>query len=215
MTITLPETFRCLPLGCTLTRTSCGARHEAARAGPRPSAVPRATLVGAKGTCGVCEVGAAHARGERPDVSVASVFARIESKAKTEVGHMPMPAKMHKHNGHERSLKDWQESAENVHGLKLSTIRSRVVGMGMSIGAALAEPMVRKQARSTRGPAMKAPDTPPKRASAIGEVRTVAVGTCEHAALVLTRLGYVVEDAGVVPAGRVLVVREQATTVVA
>lgn len=57
------ETFRCVPLSCALTPRSCGRRHL--------EAVPFVNAVGQmrplSSTCRSCSVGAAHARGERPD----------------------------------------------------------------------------------------------------------------------------------------------------
>lgn len=80
MTVALPETFRCISLGCTLTRSSCGARHLTATCSRRwQSATPRAVTIAALRACSACEVGAAHARGERPDVTIASVVARAEA----------------------------------------------------------------------------------------------------------------------------------------
>lgn len=146
MTSAHPETFRCIPLGCTLSRESCGARHQAARTGPRPSAVPRMSLIGAKGTCGTCEVGAAHARGERPDVTIASVVARAtEAKAaKTEVVEMPRQ-KMITHEGVTKSLGQWARDA----GLDTETLRRRLKAGALGVALArLGLEAVRLEVRS-------------------------------------------------------------------
>lgn len=230
MTSTHPETFRCIPLGCTLSRESCGARHKAARrSGPRPSAVPRMSLIGAKGTCGTCEVGAAHARGERPDVTIASVVARAtEAKAaKTEVVEMPKIVK-HAHNGKTLTLKEWAQEPE-AKGLSLATLRDRVNSRRLTIAQALEEAPATSAAKPVRT-AKRAKVAASSKAAAVTKAKVATldehiakrrafiterradahvteIGSAEHAASVLKRLGYVVEDAGLVPAGRLILVR--------
>lgn len=65
MTDPLEVLFRCIPLGTTLRRRACGARHLRAELDVRgggKKGVPRMDC----GTCATCVVGAAHARGETP-----------------------------------------------------------------------------------------------------------------------------------------------------
>lgn len=139
---------------------------------------------------------------------------------------MPREAAKHTHNGKTLTIDEWLREPE-AKGLTKSALKSRIHGKGLSLSEALAMPRGRAQAKVT-APAGKPKRTARKRGDAtldehiakrakrepaIGQVPLVAIGSCEHAALVLTRLGYVVEDVGVVPSGRLLVVREQASVV--
>lgn len=67
-----PALFRCIPLGCTLTREACGARHLRSR---RPGERCVTRLLAA--SCRECGIGEAHARGERPDVPLVRLKAQV------------------------------------------------------------------------------------------------------------------------------------------
>jgi len=73
----IPETFVCVPQsGARLTRWACAQRHQRAL---RPGVAAVERLHGAE-ACRSCSVGAAHLRGETPDVTIASIVARVGEK---------------------------------------------------------------------------------------------------------------------------------------
>lgn len=229
----LPETFRCEPLSCSLTRAACARRHRTARGAKTwQSATPRVLTVAAMSACRDCAVGAAHARGERPDVTIASVVARVNG-TRSEEGVMPKVT-MIEHDGVTRPLSEWADQA----GLGRETLRKRL-SAGMSMADALtktpgrggrpkvAEPSKATQARreqrarakdtldatveatrGKRGPLPRLLDVARAKGVAVGgPARVVEMGSAVHAAEVLKRLGYEVEDAGIVPAGHLILVR--------
>ena len=67
------EVFRCEPLRCTISRGACAQRHVSTgrSAGQRRNPYP---------VCRTCEVGAAHAKGERPEVQLVTVQVRRSIK---------------------------------------------------------------------------------------------------------------------------------------
>jgi hypothetical protein len=125
----LPETFRCTPLACTLTRSSCAARHERAN---RDGRAGQERLHGGA-ACVTCEVGAAHARGERPDVSIASLTARREDD------EMPK-ATVIEHEGVTKTLGEWARDA----GLDTQTLRDRLKNK-WPMATALSRPVMSPQ----------------------------------------------------------------------
>lgn len=228
--IALPETFACPHItSLKVTRHGCASRHERAKNGGRvPGARTNERVVFAK-DCERCEVGAAHARGERPDVTIASTVARV-TETKNEEGVMPKVT-MIEHGGETKPLGAWADQA----GLGRETLRKRLAA-GMSMKDALtktpgrggrpkvAEPTKATQARreqrarakapldatveatrGVRGPLPRLLDV--ARAKGVAERAIVEMGSADHAAEVLARLGYDVEDAGIVPAGRLILVR--------
>lgn len=211
------ELFECPSIGGKprLTRTSCGQRHKAARRTAKPTRGPLVTPWLA--TCGGCEIGAAHARGERPDVTAAQL---VRSR---EVVEMSAKGQTYTHEGKTLTLGGWAREP----GVTLSeqALRSRVE-RGWTIADALATP--KGAPRPSTSPAKRrAPSkgTPKSVWKASPEQVTAAAERIEHraerslvedvratvasvpVAELLTRLGYVVEDAGLVPAGRLLLVR--------
>lgn len=121
-----------------------------------------------------------------------------------------MPAaKVYTHDGRTMTLRQWsEEPGPQKLGLSLDTIRKRVE-LGKSIGEAISQPL---------GPA-KGGSRPRKRLT-VEQVTAIAERLEQRAAEqvretltalspadLLTRLGYVVEDAGLVPAGRLLLLR--------
>lgn len=230
------ELFSCIPLGCRLTRSSCAQRHERAK---RPGVKGEARFYAA--TCRDCETGAAHARGERPDVDVAALVRREEVE-------VPKPGKVYMHEGQTLTLEGWAKTPEVAAlGLSAQAIRSRVEA-GWTVGDALTTPKgaprpstsapkkstkprdetPRKKPLVSPRPRKAPPEVVVRVAEAIeeraavpaparrriGDAPLVAEVRETLAALspveLLTRLGYVVEDAGLVPAGRLLLVREVA-----
>ena len=134
-----------------------------------------------------------------------------------------MPAaKVYTHDGRTMTLRQWsEEPGPKKLGLSLDTIRKRVE-LGKSIGEAISQPLgpAKGGRRSTRRgllPEVAAQvaetiETHVKRAKARRAAESDAVQASEtlpalSPAEALTRLGYVVEDAGLVPAGRLLIVR--------
>lgn len=69
------EMFACAVYSCRLSRSACAERHREASKSPREHTYGP-TLRWSR--CGECEVGAAHARGDRPDVDVAALVRREE-----------------------------------------------------------------------------------------------------------------------------------------
>jgi len=121
---------------------------------------------------------------------------------------MPQPPKQHTHNGTTKTLKEWVASEANVHHLEFATVKSRVYG-GMSIGDALASQRGARPAKapvSSKKVARHAP-APKRLTPSVSEVVREALTSVPIVEL-LERLGYVVEDAGVVPVGRLILVRE-------
>lgn len=219
------EMFACTVYSCRLSRGACAERHREASKSPREHTYGP-TLRWSR--CGECEVGAAHARGDRPDVDVAALVRREE----VEVPKITMV----EHEGVTKPLSEWATEA----GLGRETLRKRLDG-GMSMSEALAKPVTKggrppsaqpseaaaqKRAERARKAEPK-PDPAPKRrpiADAVklgksieraqANARARAAGddvremlTQLSPAELLTRLGYPVEDAGIVPAGRLLLVR--------
>lgn len=184
------EMFACAVYSCRLSRSACAERHREASKSPREHTYGP-TLRWSR--CGECEVGAAHARGDRPDVDVAALVRREEVQAL---------------------------------GLTAQAIAGRIEG-GWTVEDALTTPKgAPRPATSARTKPAK-PDPAPKRrpiADAVklgksieraqANARARAAGddvremlTQLSPAELLTRLGYPVEDAGIVPAGRLLLVR--------
>lgn len=155
-------------------------------------------------------------------MTIASVVARA-TEAKTEVVEMPKIVK-HAHNGKTLTLKEWAKEPE-AKGLSLTTLRDRVNTRRMTIAQALEEtPRPRPHATPSKSAkaTAKSATTPAKVATLDEHIAKRAriparihrvdahiteIGSAEHAASVLKRLGYVVEDAGIVPAGRLILVR--------
>jgi hypothetical protein len=187
--VTALELFSCAVYSCRLTRSACAQRHAAASApwstGERGSA--RLQFMQCRG----CAIGAAHARGEQPDVDVAALVRREGGAA------MPMPAKTY--DG--KTIKEWAASADNKHGLPISTIKSRL-RTGMDISAALA-PKAKGKIRRKKDEGVGGRDAP-----LVARVRDAL--TALPAVELLQRLGYPAEDAGTVPAGQLIVVRGEA-----
>lgn len=200
------ELFRCDAFGCRLTRQACSRRHAVAN-GP-PQSGPKGSDRLAFALCRGCGTGAAHARGERPDVDVMALVRREEVE-------MPMPKK--RYEG--KTLDEWVASEANVHKLTESTLKSRAAS-GMSTRDALARALDPRAARFKPKPAKKvaaveSPATEPAKAPSSKKPSPKLTASTVRApagdidvALVLTRLGYRVEDCGVVPAGRLLLVHE-------
>lgn len=87
--------FRCLPLACWTSRETCVARFKKAAASPRTTTLhgaraKPAALVKA-GPCDGCQVGAAHARGERPE-TWPDGGAPIETRTITLAAPPPAPS---------------------------------------------------------------------------------------------------------------------------
>jgi hypothetical protein len=146
--------------------------------------------------CRDCAIGAAHARGERPDVDVVALVRREE----VEVPKVTMV----EHEGVTKPLGQWAREA----GMDTETLRCRVKA-GWSFAKALSTPVMspRESGALSSGPgktrrtrASKAPVPTP--AEAVRDV-LASVPVVE----LLTRLGYSAEDAGLVPAGRLLLIR--------
>lgn len=205
----LPELFRCTALACTLTRTGCGDRHVRAKNNGRTPGArvnDRAIFAAA---CRDCGIGAAHARGERPDVTIASLTARV-TETKTEEGVRARGVqRMIEHAGETKSLAEWAKSA----GLERETLRKRLAN-GDSMHDALTRPVTRNGRPPHANPSKAALQKRAERAREREPKFTATTvrpptndATVPDVALVLTRLGYVVEDAGLVPAGRLLLVR--------
>ena len=233
----LPETFRCAALSCTLTRHGCGERHVRAKNNGRTPGArvnDRAIFAAA---CRDCAIGAAHARGERPDVTIASIVARVTETKNEEV--VMAGAKRHEHDGENLTIREWKERFTVADGLTDAAIGMRLTA-GWSVPDAFNTPKgkprpgpaekptmeakrgMRSRAKETldatveatrgkRGPLpLPAPHVTPE-ARALGlrslgdEVRETmqALSPAE----LLTRVGYDAEDAGLVPAGRLILVR--------
>lgn len=227
----LPEVFRCTALSCTLTRSGCGDRHlRAKNNGRTPGARVNDRAIFAA-ACRDCEIGAAHARGERPDVMIASLTARREDDMARG------QATMITHQGETKPLAAWAKEA----GMATETLRKRLA-KDLPMRAALTLPVKRtgrpqvetpskaaaqKRAERARRPigdavrlgksieraqararAMVAPPSGPGILEGDGDGR--GPEALSGLAATLARLGYVVEDAGLVPAGRLLLVRSEA-----
>lgn len=205
----LPELFRCTALACTLTRHGCGDRHVRAKNNGRTPGArvnDRAIFAAA---CRDCGIGAAHARGERPDVTIASLTARV-TETKSEEGVMARGVHtVIEHDGETKTLTEWAKAA----GMGVETLRQRLKA-GDSMKDALSRPVTRGGRPRTATPSKAAVQKRAERAREREPKPTATTvrpptndATVPDVALVLTRLGYVVEDAGLVPAGRLLLVR--------
>lgn len=207
------ELFACEPYACRLTRSACAQRHESAqRAGrPSPVAVPPSLRWS---LCRTCEVGAAHARGERPDVDAAALVRREE----VEVG------KTYTNGFQTLTLEGWAKTPEVAAlGLSAQALRSRIEH-GWTLADALSTPKgaprpgtsatkkstkprdEEPRKKSIVSPRKRAPMPVPELEEASAEQVRETLTALSPADL-LTRLGYVVEDAGLVPAGRLLLLR--------
>lgn len=233
----LPETFRCVPLSCTLTRHGCADRHVRAKNNGRTPGArvnDRAIFAAA---CRDCAIGAAHARGERPDVTIASIVARV-TETKNEEGVMPR-AKVYEHEGEKLTTKQLASRAVEGVGQELIGIR---LSKGWTVEEAITIPNGESRPNRKNGrPLIDAPSPKTQarreqrarasemleatveatrgkrgplprllevaRAKGVAERAIVEMGSADHAAEVLARLGYDVEDAGIVPAGRLILVR--------
>lgn len=199
----LPEVFRCTALSCTLTRSGCGDRHlRAKNNGRTPGARVNDRAIFAA-ACRDCEIGAAHARGERPDVMIASLTARRENDMARG------QATMITHQGETKPLAEWAKEA----GLKPETLRKRLA-KDLPMRAALTLPVKRTGRPQVETPSKATQQKRDQRARRPGILEGDGDGRGPEAlsglAATLTRLGYVVEDAGLVPAGRLLLVRSEA-----
>lgn len=230
------ELFRCEPYACRLTRAACAERHRSASAPASSSVRGQPSLRWS--LCRTCETGAAHARGERPDVDVAALVRREE---------VEVAGQTYTHGGETLTLAGWAaKPAVAALGLSAQAIRSRVE-VGWTVGDALTTP------KGSPRPPTSAPTSAPRKSTKPRDegprkrpvqrgrkatpeaVQRVAEAIEERAAVptptrrrigdapaaeqvretlsalspadLLTRLGHVVEDAGLVPAGRLLLVR--------
>lgn len=205
------ELFECPSIGGKprLTRTSCGQRHKAARRTARPTRGPLVTPWLA--TCAGCEIGAAHARGERPDVTAAQLVRR-----EPEVVEMPQAkGKTYAHEGEELTLEEWSRSPKNASGLSAQAIRSRLEGEWIFSDALT---MPKGSARPSTSPPKKSTkptgETPRKKPQAVerkAAEKTLAEEVREVVAALqpdelLRAAGWDAQAVGVGPAGRIVIV---------
>lgn len=80
------ELFRCVPLGCRLTRAACAARSVTARAPGRAGVVSLASSA-----CVDCEIGAAHRKGESPATWPDGASLEVTAIASASSGPPPAP----------------------------------------------------------------------------------------------------------------------------
>lgn len=121
-----------------------------------------------------------------------------------------MPAaKVYTHDGRTMTLRQWsEEPGPKGLGLSLDTIRKRVE-LGKTIGEAISQPLgpakggSRHRKRLTIEQATAVTERLEQRAAAQVRETLHALSPAE----LLTRLGYDCEDAGLVPAGRLLLLR--------
>lgn len=125
------ELFRCLPLSCSLTRSSCAQRHEAARgSGVRRPGERRPDAT----ACRDCPVGLAHASGLRPTewpdgtpIAPASTApaptaaTTTETETETE-GNTMAKAKTYTLDGTTRTIDEWAKVA----GISGTALRLRL-----------------------------------------------------------------------------------------
>jgi hypothetical protein len=204
-----------------VTRHGCGDRHLRAKNNGRTPGARVGDRAIFAAACRDCGIGAAHARGERPDVMIASLTARV-TETKTEEGVMSR-AKFYEHEGEKLTTKQLADRA--VEGVTQSLIGIRLA-KGWTVEEAITIPNGESRPNRKNGrPLVEAPsrETQARREQRAERARerepkltatTVRPptndATLPDVALVLTRLGYVVEDAGLVPAGRLLLVRAAA-----
>lgn len=205
------EYFRCEPLRLKHTRSSCAAMHRSAKAneGATPGSAARIRGV----HCVGCAIGAAHARGERPDVELAQLSAP-RSPVEQEERAMKV-AKLITVDG--RAMTGIQWAAEL--GVAKSTIyrdgvaaaAGRVAELLAARRPAKAEKPARSATPGTGGRAKRAepptsvelPRIPPELPRIPPElVYRPPVGILELGA----KLGYVLEDFGAHPRGRLVLV---------
>lgn len=189
------ETFRCEVYACRLTRAACADRHRAAKRPPAVAYGPTLRWT----ACAGCAVGAAHARGEQPDVTIASVVARAQ-----EVVMAQGKTTMVERGGVTKPLKEWAKEA----GIKPATVHKRIAS-GASVEEALTLPVAptdprassRRAAASTKAAESEPVTTivaPPSVVPRRSPVASVAD--------LLGRLGYSVTDLGEHPGGRLVLV---------
>lgn len=222
------ELFECPSIGGKprLTRTSCGQRHKAARRTARPTRGPLVTPWLA--TCAGCEIGAAHARGERPDVTAAQLVRR-----EPEVVEMPQAkGKTYAHEGEELTLEEWSRSPKNASGLSAQAIRSRLEGewifsdaLTMPKGSARPSTSPPKKSTKPTGETPRKKPLVPQRPRAAPEQVARAVEAVERKAAektlaeevrevvaalqpdeLLRAAGWDAQAVGVGPAGRIVIV---------
>lgn len=219
------ETFRCRPLSCALTPSSCGSRHRVA--------VPHST-------CRSCPVGAQHAAGERPDrwpdgapiVRLGTVARptpappeparkrhawNLTKPRKTPIREtettMPKPAEPITYKGETLTAAEWAKRL----GVAESTIYTRHKA-GKPLEPERAKPSSTKAKSRTIGLPAKAP--PSKRApkptatSAPADAADALRGALRslEPAELLARLGYKVEHLGRGPRGQLLHLLDEAQT---
>lgn len=238
----LPEVFACPRMtSVKVTRHGCGDRHVRAKNNGRTPGARMNDRAIFAAACRDCAIGAAHARGERPDVTIASLTARPTTT--NEEGAMARGVHtVIEHDGETKTLTEWAKAA----GMGVETLRKRLAG-GESMKDALSRPITRggrpphaapskaavqKRAERERKAELKAEEGPVSSDTATGSdldriakrlacprrdgetdaklrerIHSRVVGSGEHAFEVLHSLGFDVEDAGPVPAGRLLLVR--------
>lgn len=187
--MTATETFHCEVYACRLTRAACADRHRAAKRPPAVAYGPTLRWT----ACAGCAIGAAHARGEQPDVTIASVVARAQ-----EVVMAQGKTTMVERGGVTKPLKEWAMEA----GIKASTVHKRIAS-GASVEEALTRPVA---PTAPHGASRRAAE---RRATESGTAATSPVATRVPAASVvdlLGRLGYSVTDLGEHPGGRLVLV---------
>lgn len=130
------EAFRCVRLGCSLTRSSCAARHRSVKR-DAAGGTPAGQRSIANTACPECPVGLAHARGEQPDrwgpaedhaplelvqlVSAATATTKGPAAAQKGPEIMPKPQKVLTVRGEKLTYKELSVRS----GISVSTLKSR------------------------------------------------------------------------------------------
>jgi hypothetical protein len=227
------ESFRCVPLACTLALQTCARRHALAVQTRRGGLGANAARVYSD-TCATCTVGDAHERGDAPErwpdgtpivrVSVTpppSQPKTVTSAPPVRLGGLaiprrptpiaqPAPAleddmpKTLTHNGITDSIDGWARRIS----MSGTALRARLA-KGMSPSEALTRPKADPVAPKPRGGARVAPGpkpTPRSRAKPEAAVAPAEAPPTADPVSLLVALGWDVRDLGKHPAGRLLVV---------